>query len=495
MATLVALSAVKRRKVSLMQATFSPSIHPYPVRVEGHLEHPSRGLWLIKWLLVIPHYLVLAFLWLGLCVSACISFLVVLFTGRYPRPLFDYNVGVMRWTWRVGFYAFGANGTDRYPPFTLEDVPDYPARLAIDYPQNQRRGFGLIGWWLAGIPQYLIAGVFMGGGALAWTWSDHSWRGPTWVGLISLLVLCSVLVLLFRGEYPRSIFDFVLGLNRWVLRVWAYAAVMTPEYPPFRFDGGETEPSGTLTVPASATQNTTEAEQPAATHAHQPERWGAGRVIGLIVASILGLISVGLVIAGGAGIVLDQTQRGASGYLMTSSTHYSTPTYALVSASYRGGTSGDWFVNRELIGTVRLRLHGTQPLFVGIGPEKAVNRYLSGVAQARGESFTATSAEFHRYPGGAPTAPPTAQRFWSASSTGSGQQIVTWHPQPGNWRIVVMNANGSPGVSSNVSIGARMPHLLAIGIGLTGGGLLLLAVSAGGFYLVVRRRSELKEQT
>jgi hypothetical protein len=165
-----------------MQATFSPPLNPCPVRVEGHLEHPSRGLWLIKWLLVIPHYVVLAFLWIGF-----------------------------------------------YPPFTLGDVPGYPARLAIGYPEHQRRGLPLIGWWLAGIPQYLVAGVFVGGGATAWAWSAHPWRGPPYIGLIDLLVLVSVLVLLFKGEYPRSIFDFVLGLNRWVLRVCAYAALMTPD--------------------------------------------------------------------------------------------------------------------------------------------------------------------------------------------------------------------------------------------------------------------------
>jgi hypothetical protein len=474
-----------------MEASLIPSVGPYPVRVEGHLERPSRWLWLVKWLLVIPHYLVLAFLWIGFFVSAFISFVAVLFRGRYPRSLFDYNVGVMRWSWRVGFYAFSANGTDRYPPFTLEDLSDYPARLAIDYPQHQRKGFPLIGWWLAGIPHYLIAGMFVGAGAGAWLGYDHSWQGPAYVGLIDLLVFVSVLVLLFRGEYPRSIFDFVLGLNRWVLRVLAYAALMTPEYPPFRIDSGENEPAARLAATSPAAAPTIEPTSPpgGAAAIRQPERWGPDRVIALVAASVFGLVSLGLVAAGTTGIVIDQTQRDSSGYLMTSTEPYGTSTHALVSASYRGGTAGDWFVNRDLIGTVKLRVNSTRAMFIGIGPQTEVNTYLAGVGQARGDSLGTPSADFRTYPGGAPSAPPRTQTFWAASSSGTGQQTVTWKPERGNWRIVLMNADGSAGISSDVSIGARVPHLLTIAIVTAGVGLVLLLICAAGFYLTVRPRA------
>jgi hypothetical protein len=470
-----------------MQATISGPVGGYPARLEGHLDSPSRWLWLIKWVLVIPHYIVLAFLWLAFSVSAVAAFVVVLFTGRYPRALFDFNVGVIRWSWRVGFYAFAANGTDRYPPFTLDDVDDYPARVDVDYPARQRKGLPLIGWWLAGIPQYIVAGVFFGGGgAVGWTASTQSWGGATWFGLIDVLVFVAVVVLLVRGEYPRSIFDFVLGLNRWLLRVVAYAAVMTPEYPPFRVDPGEDEPGATLTVAplrpaASEPPQTAPAERAAV-------GWGPGRVAAVALTSIGLLIAVAAVAAGGTGIVLDRTQRDASGYLMTPARAYSTNAYALVSASYRGGTANDWFVARDLLGTVRIRVNATRPVFVGVAPESDVQRYLGSVARAQGSQFDARSADFVLRPGGPPSSPPAAERFWSASATGAGGTTLTWTPRAGNWRIVMMNADGTRAVNADVSIGARLPHLLTIAIAALGGGILLLLLSGGGLYAAARRR-------
>jgi hypothetical protein len=203
-----------------------------PVRLEGELQPDlGRGLWLVKWFLLIPHLIVLGFLWSAFVVLTLAAFVTQLRGGRYPRWIFDFNLGVLRWTWRVNFYGYGALGTDRYPPFSLGPAPDYPARLEIGYPEEQIAGRKLLSAWAAGIPQYVIAGILGGGAGVAWA-AEHS----VFTGLIGVLVFVAALALAVRGEYPRSLFDLVIGLNRWVVRVVAYGALMSTDCPSFQLD-------------------------------------------------------------------------------------------------------------------------------------------------------------------------------------------------------------------------------------------------------------------
>jgi uncharacterized protein DUF4389 len=177
----------------------------------------------VKWLLLIPHAFVLFFLWIAFAFAWLGALFAILFTGRYPRAIFDFNVGVMRWGWRVGFYSYSSLATDRYPPFTLEDDPEYPARLSVEYPEELSRGLVLVKWWLLAIPQYLIVSVF---------------------GTVNgLLVFFAGVYLLFTGRYPSDLLDLVMGINRWTYRVSAYAALMTDDYPPFQFDPGSADPA------------------------------------------------------------------------------------------------------------------------------------------------------------------------------------------------------------------------------------------------------------
>src|SRR5690349_6202864 len=166
----------------------------YPLRIRGDLSEPlSRWLWLVKWILLIPHLIVLIVLWTAYAVVVVIAFFAILFTGRYPHALFSFNRGVMRWSWRVSYYGYSALATDRYPPFTLAAVPDYPATLELDYPERLSRGLVLVKWWLLALPHYLILAALAGAATLG----EHN--PPRAIGLLAVAVLIVAVALLFTG--------------------------------------------------------------------------------------------------------------------------------------------------------------------------------------------------------------------------------------------------------------------------------------------------------
>jgi hypothetical protein len=451
----------------------------YPVHVDATLEPGlSRWLWLVKWFLAIPHFFVLVFLWIAFVFASLFAFVAILFTGRYPRSLFAFNVGVMRWSWRVSYYTYGALGTDRYPPFTLDEVPDYPAHLEIDYPTHLSRGLVLVKWWLLAIPHYLVVGVFAGGGTWALWQTDNRGGAP---GLIGLMVLIAAIALAFTGRYPQQIFDFVLGMNRWALRVAAYAGLMTDEYPPFRLDMGGHERPGTVTLgpppppppPVGA---------PVVAPARTARRgWTAGRIVSLVIGSLMGLASLGLVAAGGVATWATNTQRDAAGFLTTDSRVFSTASYAVTSDGIDLGSSTDAITPADFLGTVRLRATSTDPaakIFVGVAPQAAVEGYLAGVSHQVVTNWGNGHARNVALGGTAPARAPAAAKIWTAQATGTGTQSLTWRPTSGQWVVVVMNANSGTGVSIKADVGATVPDLgwIAAGLFAVGGVLFIGAV-------------------
>ncbi len=458
---------------------------PYPVRVDGVLDAPlSRGLWLVKWLLLVPHYVVLAFLWAAVAVVTVVAWVAILVTGRYPRPLFDFTVGVLRWTWRVQHYGYAALGTDRYPPFTLADVPGSPARLHVPYPERLSRGLVLVKWLLA-VPHYLVVAVFVGGGV--WlgagtrngdgTWDD----GWAFGGLVALLVFVAGVVLLFRGRYPEPLYDFVLGMDRWAIRVAAYVLLLTDTYPPFRFDMGGVDPAAPSVTAQPAVG------EPTGAAARGSSRWTAGPVSAVVVGALLVFAATGLLTAGGSLLWADTTQRDG-GFVTSPVSAVDTTGSAVVGQGLLlEGDGVDWVVD-ELLGTARVQATATgsdDELFVGVARTADVDRYLRGVARAEVEPAEPTwwSTEewawvLDEEPGGLPSVPPEEAGIWTASAVGSGTVTLDWRPDEGDWTVVLMRADGGAGIDAAVRAGATLPGLTWFAGGLLAAGALLLVAGA-----------------
>jgi hypothetical protein len=188
-----------------------PPSPQYPVGLEvSYPQELNRWLPLVKWLLAIPHFFCLFALGIGAIFVAIFAWFAVLFTGRYPRGAFDYMVGVFRWSYRV--LAYYHLMVDPYPPFSLDDDPNYPVRLNIAYPEHIARWRPLVQWLLA-IP-YLFVGYFL-----------------YWItGIIAFIAFFTIL---FTKRIPRDLYEVMLPGLRWNLRGAAYYYFMTDRYPPF----------------------------------------------------------------------------------------------------------------------------------------------------------------------------------------------------------------------------------------------------------------------
>ena len=319
-------------------------------------------------------------------------------------------------------------------------------------------------------------------------------------GLIGLLVLVAAVVLLFTGRYPQPIFDFVLGLNRWVLRVAAYAALMTDAYPPFRLDQGGDEPDaarwslGPQGSQDPATPQRSTAEPSPTTGPTPPSTWSAGRVVGVVLGCCLLLLAVGIGTAGIAVLVADRQLR-QDGYLMSGEHRLSSAGYALTSDTLRldQGSPSD-AVPERFLGRVRVTVKpaaGTA-VFVGIAAATDAAQYLRGVEHTTVTELRPRTEGGPRYresTGGAPTQPPGQVDIWATSAAGTGPHSIDWRPRAGSWVMVVMNADGSRPVRADVSAGAELPALSTAGRVVLVLATLGLLVGGAGLALSLHRSS------
>jgi len=182
----------------------------YPLRYD--VEYPeelSRWLIFVKWLLAIPHFIILWALGMASGVIGFIAFFAILFTKRYPRGLFDFVVNVNRWSANVDAYTGLLR--DEYPPFSWEPG-QYAVTYEVDYPEELNRWLPLIKWLLA-FPHYIVL-FFL------------------FIGAFVALVI-AWFAILFTKRFPRGLFDFIVGVTRWQYRVNAYTGLLRDEYPPF----------------------------------------------------------------------------------------------------------------------------------------------------------------------------------------------------------------------------------------------------------------------
>lgn len=215
--------------------------------------------------------------------------------------------------------------------------------------------------------------------------------------------------------------------------------------------------------------------------------WSAGRVIAMVFASVGGLIGLALLLGGVAVIIAFAVGRDDDGYFTTDSERLESATYAITTQDIDlGADEIDWAPD-EVLGEVRIRVDGGDtPLFVGIGPDEDVDRYIGRVARGELTDFDAEPPELTLREGRAPRAPPGKQRFWVAESRGSGEQTLTWDAEFGRWTAVVMNADAARGIDVEADAGIKLDWAIWAGLGMLLVGLLVGGGAAAAIALIAR---------
>jgi hypothetical protein len=223
-----------------------------------------------------------------------------------------------------------------------------------------------------------------------------------------------------------------------------------------------------------------------------PPRRSGGRIVSIVAGGIAGLMAVGF-IALGAVLLWGDSKTDDQGYLSTGNERYTTSTHALASDNLDIDLDGaGWIMDRGDLGKVRLAVESRdgKPVFVGIARTNEVSAYLRGTAHTSvtDVDYSPFHASYrdHEHDGDRRPALPADQDFWATSAHGSGTQTVTWDLEDGDWSIVVMNADGSRGVDTDINAGAKIPLLGTLGWISLGGSLVLLITAGTLAYLGLR---------
>ena len=203
--------------------------------------------------------------------------------------------------------------------------------------------------------------------------------------------------------------------------------------------------------------------------------------IALTTAGAIVLVLGALVIAAG-GAALWQTGKSDSGYISSGVHRFDTTSHAIVTEDLKVDSD----IPRWLIGHARITASpsGSKPVFVGVARKRDVDAYLANVSrsQIRNLEYGPFAVDYTNLAGTASPARPASRSIWAASTSGSGEQQLSWRLRSGDWRVVLMNADGSSGVSADVKVGGRINHVVPVALGVTGVGLLILLLGVAVVY-------------